>query len=342
MSSILDIHRPGSLFRGISLVGFAALCALVAPSLASAQTAIDFEDLPTGTIVTGQYRSEGVIFARAYLAEEPAARSGSRALRTVGPTTEVFLPIPLVIVFTQPQARVKLYALSSHEERQGTLKAFDRAGRLLAADGPKPVAADAFSTMFETRAASARIARVELTLEGGSQFAIDNLEFDRTTVETQRPLVQVIETRQPAAADDPAVHGVFPETWVVMPPRETAAPTQQEATESGPEERIAFQFAPSVQRELAPGASAELNASVGKKFGLAGSVRWIGTGAPLAVALSVNGADLSTGQSYALGQNRGGADLGGVAEATGEAKLLVTNTTDVAVKVMLNLGIVPP
>jgi hypothetical protein len=35
-------------------------------------------------------------------------------------------------------------------------------------------------------------------------------------------------------------------------------------------------------------------------------------------------------------------DLGGVAESAGEAKLSVTNTSGSRVKVLLNLGTVPP
>ena len=76
------------------------------------------------------------------------------------------------------------------------------------------------------------------------------------------------------------------------------------------------------------------------RTGLAGSVRWIGTAAALPVTLSLNGSRVASGKTYALGANRGGADVGGVAQTAGDVRLSVTNSSKVRVKVSLNLGLV--
>ena len=265
-------------------------------------------------------------------------------MRSIPPQTEVFNPVPFVITFTSPQARVTLFANSPGMARNGTLQAFGADGSLIVQDGPKQVAANAFTTRFEVASPTPAIAKAVLQLENAAHYAIDDLEFYGEAAEPPRPPVQVIETRQPAAAEDRAVRGVFPETFVVKPPRETgrSRPPDEDPNEGEAEERFDLKFAPFVRRELAPGASAELKVVVGKKTGLAGSVRWIGTSSPLTVVLSVNGSSLTPGRSYAIGKDRGGMDLGGVAESAGEAKLTVKNTSNTRVKVLLNLGMAPP
>jgi hypothetical protein len=327
---------------GVGLLAFAAVAHLASP-VSPAPTVLDFEDQPPFTTVTTQYGPRGVLFQGAFVATDLGGRSGTRCLRSIPPNAEVFQPVPLVITFTSPQARVTLFANSPGMVRNGTLQAFDASGGLVAQDGPKPVAADAFTTRFEVTSPTPAIAKAVLQLENAAHFAIDDLELDGEPAQSPRPPVEVIETRQPAAVDDRAVRGAFPETFVVDPPPETATsrPPRADQGEDEPEERFDLEFAPSVERELAPGASAELRVAVGKKTGLAASVRWIGTSSPLAVALSVNGSNLLSGRSYTIGQNRGGVDLGGVAEAAGEAKLSVTNTSSTRVKVLLNLGMAP-
>jgi hypothetical protein len=158
-------------------------------------TLIDFEDLAPGTMVTAQYGPRGVLFDNNFLAADPAAHSGTHVLRTVDPTAEVFEPIPLVITFTSPQSRVKLFAQSSDGALNGTLTAFEGAGNVVAQDGPKLVAANVFTTVFEVidQASSPRITRAELRLENGIHFAIDDLEFEGAPVVTppSPPVVQI-------------------------------------------------------------------------------------------------------------------------------------------------------
>src|SRR5262249_31490106 len=76
------------------------------PARAAAQT-IDFEDLPPGTAVKAQYGARGVIFpGDAHIATDSHAHSGSRVLRSIAETAEVFTVSPLVMTFTSPQKRV--------------------------------------------------------------------------------------------------------------------------------------------------------------------------------------------------------------------------------------------
>jgi LGFP repeat len=143
-------------------------------------TLINFEDLAPGTTVTTQFGPRGVLFNNNFLDTDPAAHSGTHVLRTVAPTAEVFDPIPLVMTFTSRQARVRLFASSAGTALNGTLTAFDEAGNVVARDGPRLVAANVFTTMFEVidHATTARIARAELRLDTGIHFAIDDLEFE--------------------------------------------------------------------------------------------------------------------------------------------------------------------
>lgn len=149
-------------------------------------TLIDFEDLTPGTMVTAQYGPRGVLFSNNFLAADPAAHSGTHVLRTVAPTAEVFEPVPLVMTFTSLQSRVKLFAQSYDGALNGTLTAYDGAGNMVAQDGPRLVAANAFTTAFEVidQAASPRIARAELRVENGIHFAIDDLELEGAPVVT--------------------------------------------------------------------------------------------------------------------------------------------------------------
>jgi hypothetical protein len=299
---------------------------------------LDFENLPAGTTVNDQYVRQGVRFSSAHLAADPAARSGTRVLRTVSPTAEVFTPIPLRMAFIKPQARVKLFAMSPGTARNGTLRAFDASGAAIAQDGPRLVAADKFTTMFEVVVSAPRITRAELQLEGASHYAIDDLEFDTSPTPTT-PSVRVVEMRQPSAKDNAAVSGKFPAEFGIRKLPELI-PSKSPDTEREAEERFNIESAPAVEKDLAPGASAELLARVAGRTGLAGSVRWIGTAAALQVTLSLNGSRVASGKTYTLGASRGGADVGGVAETAGDVRLSVTNTSKVRVKVKLTLGLV--
>ena len=83
-----------------AVIGFTAL--VLVPSRAAAQ-AITFEDLPAGTAVKAQYGARGVIFpGDAHIANDPHAHSGTRVLRSISETAEVFTPAPLVMTFTSP------------------------------------------------------------------------------------------------------------------------------------------------------------------------------------------------------------------------------------------------
>jgi len=307
----------------------------------AAQTILDFENLPAGTTINDQFARQGVRFSSAFLAADRSAHSGNRVLRTINPASEVFTPIPLEMIFVRPQARVKLFAMSPATARNGTLVAFDALGAEIARDGPKPVAADKFTTMFEVTVRGTRISRAELRLEGAAHFAIDDLEFD-VKAASATPAVKVNELRQPAAKDNPAVKGTFPNDFRLRQPvqpreRPTVKPS---AGEDGEEERFNIEAPTTVVKNLAPGASADLRTRVSQRAGLAGSVKWIGTSAPLSVTMSLNGSRLASGKTYALGTNHGGADVGAVAQSAGEVRLLVTNTSNVRVKVSLSLGIV--
>ena len=158
---------------------------------AQQETLLTFEDLPAGTTVTTQFGARGVIFERAFIGTDFGARSGTRALRSVPPNAEVFNPVPIVMTFTSPQARVKLFAFSGGIVRNGTLKAFDANGGVVAQDGPKPVVADSFTTQFEVKSNGRRIVRAVFQLENAAHYAIDDLEFSGSAAPPPPPAPQV-------------------------------------------------------------------------------------------------------------------------------------------------------
>lgn len=148
--------RMGKISPAILVSLVVAGCLLAPASLHAAPTRLDFEDQPPFTIINTQYGSKGVVFQGAFVATDLGGRSGTRALRSIPPNTEVFNPVPLVITFTSPQARVTLFANSPGMARNGTLQAFDANGGLIVEDGPKQVAADAFTTKFEVTSPTRR------------------------------------------------------------------------------------------------------------------------------------------------------------------------------------------
>ena len=316
---------------------FVAICVFLAPlpPATAATTALDFENLPAGTVVTNQYVNRGVRFASAFLATHQAARSGTRVLRSINPAVEVFTPIPLRMQFTTPQRHVQFFAMSPGTARKGTLRVFDVGGAVLAQDGPRLVAADKFTTMFQVSVPLPRIRRAELRLDDAAHFAIDDLNFGTTPATT--PPVKVIELNQPAARNNASVAGKFStEFRIGVPPPAAASGTPAAGDSDEPE--IGLEGAPVTERDLNPGASTEIVMQLSGRHGLAGSVRWSGTSAPLQVRLLANGAVVANGKTYALGENRGGADVLGVANNGGEIKLSVRNISGVPVKVRLILN----
>lgn len=152
----------------------------------AAPTVLDFEDLPAGTIVRTQYNNRGVLFNFAFLSNaalfspNTVAHSGTRVLRVCNvQDCGEFNSGPMVINFTSPQRRVKMFAGAEVAPLVGTLRAFDVNGvQVGQVDGPKTVAADVFNTIFEVSTPTAQISRVELLYENSAFEAIDDLEFD--------------------------------------------------------------------------------------------------------------------------------------------------------------------
>jgi hypothetical protein len=153
---------------------------MIAQTASAAVTVLDFEDLPAPQWITAQYGARGVLFHRAYLDKDPNAHSGTQVLRSNSFVAE-FDTDPLVMNFTSPQRRVKLFA-SSHAGSypftfNGTLSGFDVAGNLVAVDGPRPVTPDVFTTEFEIKSTQI-ITRAEFQLDSSDVKSIDDLEFE--------------------------------------------------------------------------------------------------------------------------------------------------------------------
>jgi len=180
-----------------------------------------------------------------------------------------------------------------------------------------------------TAPANGTLLQFELTVSDGQASAID---ATTVTVQPVEQTARVVELDQPAARDDPAVNGNFPNGWDLGPPPSPLS-SASEAEEEGE-----FVFAPVTIIDLAPGASGEIELVVDNPSGLAGSVRWIGTTSALAVSLTLAGETVATGETYGFGTNRGGSYLEAMATSAGVVKLIVTNTTDSTVKVRLALG----
>jgi hypothetical protein len=187
-----------------AITGFAALV----PSRASAQV-INFEDLPPGTAVKAQYGARGVIFpGDAHIATDPHAHSGTRVLRSIAETAEVFTVSPLVMTFTSPQRRVAFFAGNfPGGTGMGTLKAFGANNAVLAQDGPKPVPANAFTASFHVTTPQASIVRAEFQIEGGALELIDDLVVEGTTTTPPNtpPLVGITSPTEGAVMNEGTV-----------------------------------------------------------------------------------------------------------------------------------------
>ena len=176
MTSLLGgLEATGVIRRRTFLTLVLAIVLGLAAAPACAER-FDFEDVPARTIVNAQYGPRGVIFFGAYLDNDPHARSGTRVLRSRPLNSEVFTPVPLVMTFTSPQARVAMHASNlPGATGNGTLKVFDASGMQLAQDGPKAVPNNSFNAFFDVRTTTASITRAELNFEGTAFQAIDDL-----------------------------------------------------------------------------------------------------------------------------------------------------------------------
>ena len=172
------------------------LCAI--GSAQAASTLLNFDDLMVGTTVTTQYGARGVLFYQAYLDADPGARSPTKVLRRIPPGGEVFTPAPLVMTFTSPQRRVKLFAESEFAAANGTLKVFGANGALLAQDGPRLVAADVFATLFEITLATASITTVEMHIQDSPRVSIDDLEYEGEPPAPPPTVAPVVQITSPA------------------------------------------------------------------------------------------------------------------------------------------------
>lgn len=166
----------------------------ISPALSSALT-LDFEDIAPNTRVTTQFAARGVLFGPGPVVQsDDLARSGTQVLLSASPTTE-FNTGPLKIEFTSAQSLVKMFARASFTSITGTLMAFDDAGALVAQDGPKAVATDAYTTAFEVTVPTPTIRRVELLYSSSAFEAIDDLEFQGqppAELATEPPTIQVL------------------------------------------------------------------------------------------------------------------------------------------------------
>jgi hypothetical protein len=175
---------------------------------AAAATTLGFDDLLADTHVTTQYSNRGVLFPNgAYLDTDPAARSGNRVLRSGYPPGE-FDPGPFVIEFTSEQSLVRLFVGTTLSKiaRNGTLRAYDINGVLIAQDGPKSVAAKTFTTSFEVTTTSPSIRRIEIEIPPSEFEAIDDLEFQGKVpapLPTVPPQVQITSPQNNAQLDVP-------------------------------------------------------------------------------------------------------------------------------------------
>ncbi len=153
------------------------------------------------------------------------------------------------------------------------------------------------------------------------------------------PFAHVTEMRQRSVTEDPAVMGKFPNNWQLKKP--SGPPMPAEESEIGEfQERLAkINVAPLVLEDLAPGATRKVDLPLGGPSGLSGLVRWIGTTSPLKVAVSLAGSPLTTtGSTYHIGRDRGGASLNVKTTAGGLASISVTNTSGVPVKLRIVLA----
>lgn len=178
-------RRPTHLPRAVgSACATMLIAALSCPFAQAAPTVLDFEDILAPATIRTEFSSRGVLFNFAFLSKaslfsgNTVARSGTQVMRVSNPSDGDFSVSPMIITFTSPQSRVRMFAGTEVRPVTGTLQAFDSTGALIGQDGPKTVAADVFTTPFEVAIGQASITRVELLYEDAAFEAIDDLEFE--------------------------------------------------------------------------------------------------------------------------------------------------------------------
>jgi hypothetical protein len=174
----------------------------------------------------------------------------------------------------------------------------------------------------------------EVTVSDGKSSAIGKVNV---SVHPTDSSAQVIERRQPSILDDPAVTGQLPDGWTFP----TLPPGPQKLGEGAPGWIEHMQGGPADEVELAPGATHRVELQLTGMSILMGSAKWIGTTDELSVTLSLGGTQLTTGQGYSIGTDRGGSDLAFVTTGGGLAALVVTNTSGDTAKVRTALGALP-
>jgi len=287
--------------------------------VASQVTTLDFEDLPAGTNVTTQYSRRGVLFPRgAFLDTDRAAHSGMRVLRAANPTTE-FHQGPFVIQFTSGQSRVRLFAGRWFTEpANGTLRAFNAGGAVIAQDGPKPVAPRAFTTAFEVRSPTPSIMRIELEIGSADFESIDDLEFEGgapAPPPTVAPVVQITSPVNNAQLDVSSINiqgaitgdGLLPTATLRLdsgrPPESTAPPFTSSVSLSGSSRTRTFE-APLGSLPLGP---LTFTVEVENSAGLKGSAAVHLTNLPAPIRTRY----ASSGGTGAFGNFRWGGGEGG-------------------------------
>lgn len=190
-----------------------------------------------------------------------------------------------------------------------------------------------------TAPANGTTLRFDLTVSDGQSNSVGTVDV---SVHPADASAQVIEVRQRAITDDPAVNGDLESGWTVTPAPETPPPLDDDEFEpddlGGPAVLHDMSFAPIVEEDLSPGASRQVELQLAGPSALMGSVRWIGTTTPLEVNLSLDGSSLATGGTYSFAADRGGYAAQTSTSAGGQATLSVTNTTGSAVTVRIVLG----
>ncbi len=174
----------------------------------------------------------------------------------------------------------------------------------------------------------------EMTVTDGKSSVIGKVNV---SVHPADSSAQVIERRQPSILDDPAVTGQLPDGWTFP----TLPPGPQKLGEGAPGWIEHMEGGPAAEVELAPGATHRVELQLTGMSILMGSAKWMGTTEELSVTLLLDGAQLTTGRSYSIGNDRGGSDAAFVTTGGGLAALVVTNTSGATAKVRTALGALP-
>lgn len=187
-----------------------------------------------------------------------------------------------------------------------------------------------------TAPASGTALTFELTVSDGQSNSAATVNVSVHPVEQS---ARIVELHQRSITDDPAVTGNFPDGWTIpgLPSGPLGTPNPGETGAPDGVEKI--NYAPLAEVNLAPGDTHKVDLQAAGPSLLIGSAKWIGTTESLSVTLSFNGASVATGSGFSIGTDRGGSVVRAQTTAGGEVSLLVTNTSAVAVKVRIILGV---